>query len=84
LPAIVWAIAENQRDVVEGLARAGAAVAIGEPVTVAAVRAVVAALCADPAAVRRLSAGALEMMARRDRSVAELLAYLRSPAAVRA
>jgi UDP-2,4-diacetamido-2,4,6-trideoxy-beta-L-altropyranose hydrolase len=84
LPAVVWSIAANQNEVVEGLAHAGAAVAIGEPVTVAAVRAALAELCADPAAVRRLSAGALVMMAQRDRSVAELLTYLRAPRPVRA
>lgn len=84
LPAVVWSIAENQREMVEGFARARAAVSIAQPVTVAAVRAELAALCADPAAVQRLSAGALAMMAQRDRSVAELHAYLRAPRAVRA
>jgi UDP-2,4-diacetamido-2,4,6-trideoxy-beta-L-altropyranose hydrolase len=84
LPAVVWAIAENQREVVAGLVRAGAAVTVGEPVTAESVRGTLAALCADPAAVRRLSAGALAMMAQRDRSVAELHAYLRAPRMVRA
>jgi len=84
LPAVVWAIAENQREMVEGFARAGAAVAIGEPVTVESVRTALAALCADPAAVRRLSAGGIAMMAQRDRSVAELHAFLRAPRTVRA
>ncbi len=84
MPAVVWAIAANQREVVDGLARAGAALAIAEPVTVESVRTALETLCADPAAVRRLSAGALAVMAERDRCVAELLGYLGAPATVRA
>jgi UDP-2,4-diacetamido-2,4,6-trideoxy-beta-L-altropyranose hydrolase len=84
LPAIVWAIAANQNEIVAALARDGAAVAIEEPVTVEAIRAALASLCADPAAVCRLSAGALAVMAQRDRCVAELSAFLRAERTARA
>jgi spore coat polysaccharide biosynthesis predicted glycosyltransferase SpsG len=84
VPAVVWPIAENQREVVDGLVRAGAALAVPEPVTVGSARAALATLTASAPAVRALSEGALAMMAARDRSVEEMLAFVRASGAVRA
>ena len=83
VPAVVWPIAENQREVIDGLERAGAALALPPPVTVETVRATLAALTANPAAIRAMSRGALAMMAGRDRNVAEMLAFVRAPQVVR-
>jgi hypothetical protein len=79
----VWPIAANQREVIDGLVRAGAALALPEPVTVESVRSALAGLIASAPAVRALSAGAVTMMAERDRSVAEMLEFLRTPRTVR-
>ncbi|HZO93391.1 MAG TPA: UDP-2,4-diacetamido-2,4,6-trideoxy-beta-L-altropyranose hydrolase [Candidatus Baltobacteraceae bacterium] len=64
LPALVAALADNQRGVARALAAAGAAVELGwhEDLTPDVVRDALLRACADPAALRAMSERALAMM----------------------
>jgi UDP-2,4-diacetamido-2,4,6-trideoxy-beta-L-altropyranose hydrolase len=75
VPAIAWAIAENQREPVAGLLRAGAIASLDEP-DPAALAALIDALRADPGRVRAMGAAAHAIMEGHARASDELDTFL--------
>lgn len=85
LPAIAWAIADNQLGVIRRLERAEAIVALAKEAGRAAqLRRLLAELLADPGRVRALAAGARAAMSGWESGVRELVGFLsQAPATVR-
>jgi UDP-2,4-diacetamido-2,4,6-trideoxy-beta-L-altropyranose hydrolase len=80
LPAVAWAIADNQSVVLEPLAKADALIALPDERTrPAALRRTLVELMAAPERVRELGMQAAAVMAAHDRSVAALDAFLLQP-----
>jgi spore coat polysaccharide biosynthesis predicted glycosyltransferase SpsG len=78
VPAIAWAIADNQREAVDGLVRAGAIATLAQPDT-GALAGLIAALRDDPARVRAMGTSARAIMRDHARATAELDAFLTAP-----